>query len=178
MRQLIWAALLVVATAVTAGVQAAGKGEQGPTNFSAQLISYNEVPAVSSVAVGSVTLAIDDDAGTIAYRLAFSGLEGTVTQSHVHLGQPDVNGGIMLWLCGSATNPGPAGTPACPAGGEVSRLLGPADVVGPAGQGVSPTEFAEAVAAIRAGVAYANVHSTMWLGGEIRGQLRPGGGHQ
>ena len=32
--------------------------------------------------------------------------------------------------------------------------------------------FAEALRAIRAGVAYANVHTTTWTGGEIRGQIR------
>ena len=39
--------------------------------------------------------------------------------------------------------------------------------------------FAEVVAAIRNGVAYANVHSGKFAGGEIRGQLRRGwgGGH-
>jgi len=35
-----------------------------------------------------------------------------------------------------------------------------------------PGEFAEVLAAIRNGVAYANVHSAKFAGGEIRGQLR------
>ena len=55
----------------------------------------------------------------------------------------------------------------------------PADVVGPAGQGISRCEFAELLAAIRAGAAYANVHSGAaagppvvgFPGGEIRGQI-------
>ncbi len=33
-------------------------------------------------------------------------------------------------------------------------------------------ELAEVIAAIRAGVAYANVHTTLSPGGEIRGQIR------
>jgi hypothetical protein len=55
--------------------------------------------------------------------------------------------------------------------GTVTGLLTQANVVGPAGQGIPPTQFAEIVAAIRAGVAYVNVHSSTFLGGEIRGQL-------
>jgi hypothetical protein len=39
------------------------------------------------------------------------------------------------------------------------------------GQGIEPGAFAEIAAAIREGVAYANVHSSKWPGGEIRGQL-------
>jgi hypothetical protein len=45
-------------------------------------------------------------------------------------------------------------------------------VVGPTGQGIEAGAFAEIVAAIKEGTAYANVHSTKWPGGEIRGQLR------
>jgi hypothetical protein len=46
------------------------------------------------------------------------------------------------------------------------------NVIGPAGQGVSPGEFAEALAAIRHGLGYANVHSSKIPTGEIRGQIR------
>ena len=47
----------------------------------------------------------------------------------------------------------------------------PAQVVGPADQGIAPAEFAELVRALRAGAAYANVHTTTNAGGEIRGQI-------
>ena len=50
----------------------------------------------------------------------------------------------------------------------------PADVIGPAGQGIDPGQFAELVAAIRAGATYVNVHSTKYPGGEIRAQLEHG----
>jgi hypothetical protein len=41
----------------------------------------------------------------------------------------------------------------------------------PVGGGIEPGAFAEIAAAIREGVAYANVHTSKWPGGEIRGQL-------
>jgi hypothetical protein len=78
----------------------------------------------------------------------------------------------MIWLCGTATNPGPARTPVCPASGEVSRTVTASDVIGPAGPGVSAGEFAAAATAIRTGVAYSNVHTSMFAGGEIRGQIK------
>jgi hypothetical protein len=53
----------------------------------------------------------------------------------------------------------------------VSGTITPLEVIGPNGQGIAPGEFEELVAAIRAGRAYANVHSAKFPGGEIRGQL-------
>jgi hypothetical protein len=44
-------------------------------------------------------------------------------------------------------------------------------VIGPAGQGIAAGEFSELVDALRAGRAYANVHSSKFPGGEIRGQI-------
>jgi hypothetical protein len=54
----------------------------------------------------------------------------------------------------------------------VAGTVRAADVVGPTAQGIEPGEFAELVAAVRAGVTYVNVHSTKYPGGEIRAQLR------
>ena len=53
-------------------------------------------------------------------------------------------------------------------------MIGPGATVGPpptAGQGIEPGNLAEILAAMRAGHAYANVHSTKWPGGEIRAQI-------
>jgi hypothetical protein len=137
----------------------------------ASLRGFQEVPVISTNATGEFRGAINASDSELAYELEYSGLEGSVTQSHIHLGQRSVNGGVMIWLCGTGSNPGPAGTPACPSAGTVSRTVTAADVVGPAGQGVSAGEFAEALRAIRDGVAYANVHSSLFPGGEIRGQI-------
>ncbi|HEX9759363.1 MAG TPA: CHRD domain-containing protein [Candidatus Acidoferrales bacterium] len=132
---------------------------------------FQEPPAISTVARGRIVFQIEDDMAA-TYRLGFEGLEGPVTQAHIHLGQRSVNGGIMVWLCGTTTNPGPAGTPACAAQGEVGGTITAATVIGPAGQGVAAGEFAEFLRAVRSGNAYANVHSSKFPGGEIRGQLQ------
>ena len=45
-------------------------------------------------------------------------------------------------------------------------------MIGPAAQLVAAGELAELVRAIKAGVTYANVHTTAVASGEIRGQIR------
>jgi hypothetical protein len=91
---------------------------------------------------------------------------------HIHFGQLSVNGGISVWLCQTAAFVDPTGlAPTCVQSGTITGLLTQANVVGPAEQGIAPAQFAEIVAAIRAGVAYVNVHSSVFPGGEIRGQF-------
>lgn len=151
---------------------AAADGNRAQFVFT-RLVSYQEVPAVSSPASGHFRATIDDEAGTIAYQLSYSGLTGDVRQAHIHFGQHSVNGGVSVFLCQTAANPDPTGlAPQCPQSGTVSGLLQAANIVGPAGQGIAAGEFAELIAAIRAGVAYVNVHTSTFGGGEIRGQLR------
>ncbi len=142
------------------------------------LRSFEEVPAVSSAARGFFKARIRENAGTIEYELSYRGLQGDIRQSHIHFGQRSVNGGISVFLCQTATNPDPTGlAPNCGASpATVTGTLTAASVIGPTGQGIAATEFAELVRAIRAGVAYVNVHSSLFPGGEIRGQTR-GSGH-
>lgn len=139
--------------------------------FKARLHGFQEVPAISTTGMGRFRAELDGQ--TIRYVLSYANLEGgTATAAHIHIGQKGVNGGVSAFLCGGGDKP------ACPpVAGTVEGVIDPADVIGPAGQGVEPGSFAELVRAMRAGVTYANVHTTpRWPGGEIRGQIR-GGGH-
>jgi hypothetical protein len=139
---------------------------------SAQLIGYQEVPAVSTVARGSFWAVVDTSANTITYKLRYDGLEGDVTQSHVHFGQKSVNGGISFFLCTNGAAPAGPLPQACPVGpAELTGVITPEHIIGPAGQGIEAAAFAEIVEALRDGTAYANVHSSKWPAGEIRGQL-------
>jgi hypothetical protein len=149
------------------GLQASGDGGgDNKSSFRAQLIGYSEVPSVSTEASGRFTARIDRRAEEITYRLQFEDLEAPVLFAHIHLGQKDVNGGVSAFLCGGG------GTDPCPQEGVVTGVIEPADVVGPGGQGIAAGEFDELVDAMRARVTYANVHSEMFPGGEIRGQIR------
>ena len=169
-------ALLIVIPAVAG----AAKGDR-PERIHAGLTGYEEVPSVSTVARGRFDATLDAGEEAIDYELSFSGLQGTVQQSHIHFAQKGVNGSVVIWLCQTATTPAPpavAGiTPFCPQSGTVTGHITTANVVaaGTASQQIATGELAEVIAAIRAGVAYANVHSTpLTPGGEIRGQLRVG----
>ncbi|MEP7280682.1 MAG: CHRD domain-containing protein [Rubrivivax sp.] len=137
-----------------------------------RLVPHEEVPAVSSAASGSFKAFIDRRSGTISYTLSYENLQGDVRQAHIHLGQHSVAGGIMVWLCQTATNPDPTGlSPACPTAGSVGGVIQASSVIGPAAQGVDPLQFDELTRAIRLGVAYVNVHSSKFPAGELRGQL-------
>jgi CHRD domain-containing protein len=160
---LVLGALLVVSLAVASG---------GKKNFNTRgLNGYEENPDISTVASGDFRATVDEDAQTVTYELTYSGLEGTVQQAHIHFGKPAVNGGISLFLCSNLGN-GPAGTPACPQEGTVSRTVPATDIVGPIPQGIEAGNLSELVAAMRAGNAYANVHSSKWPSGEIRAQIK------
>jgi hypothetical protein len=143
-------------------------------HFSASLRPEHEVPAVSSPAEGEFRATLDPAAGALDYELTFSGLQANVVQSHIHIAQPNVNGGIMVWLCGTAAAPGPAGTQTCPQNGTITGTITAANMLAVTTQGIAPGEFDEFIAALRDGLAYANIHSVQSPGGEIRGQVRRG----
>ena len=69
------------------------------------MTGYEENPDVSTVASGSFEARLSGDGDSLAYELSYSGLEGTVTQAHIHFGKPAVNGGISIWLCESGDKP-------------------------------------------------------------------------
>ncbi len=166
--RLITLALLLAPTSWAA----AGGHDDKTAKVVARLHSHNEVPAVSSTARGRFTAQIDEDAQTIDYDFTFDGLQGVVLQSHIHFAQPNVNGAIVVWLCGTAANPGPAGTQVCPQSGTISGTITPANVLATGTQSIGAGEFSELVSAIRGGVAYVNVHTTQTPSGETRGQIR------
>jgi CHRD domain len=142
----------------------------------ATLEGYQEVPAASSPGAGSFRATIDKGARTIYWELNYGGLEGSVLQSHIHFGQHGVNGGISVFLCTNLGN-GPAGTQLCPAGSaNLNGMIMEGDVIGPAVQLLAAGEFDELVAAMLRGVTYANVHTNLLPGGEIRGQIGGRGG--
>jgi hypothetical protein len=170
---------IVLGVVACAAISAAAFA-QGFINLKELLTGYEEVPSVSTTASGVFKATIRKD-NTIDWELSYSDLQGAVQQSHIHLGQAGVNGGISVFLCTNLGN-GPAGTQPCPAPpATISGTITVNDVspnipatAGARTQGLNTGEFDELVAAMRAGVTYVNVHSTLWPGGEVRSQIQNG----
>ncbi|MBM0103270.1 CHRD domain-containing protein [Steroidobacter sp. S1-65] len=166
---------------MAAGTAADDDSNRNARRTFAELKPTEEVPALSSPARGRFRATIDDQNQTISYELSYQDLEAPAVQAHIHVGQRGVNGGISVFLCGNAPAVPAAPTPqppACPlAPATITGELTAAHIVGPTAQGIEPTrnsvnEFDELVAMLRKGVAYVNVHSSRFPGGEIRGQVR------
>lgn len=162
------AAMLLATTAAGSAAQA----DRDDLSIRVRLSGYQEDPQViSTKGNGRFSARLSDDGATLSYTLSYAELEGNVAQAHIHLGGRAQSGGIMLFICTNQGN-GPAGTPLCPAApATVTGTATAANIIGPAGGGIAAGEFAEFVAALRNGVTYVNVHSSLFPAGEIRAQL-------
>jgi hypothetical protein len=167
------AALAGGGVALAHGGEGHGKSQSGGSSFRAALSGYQEVPAVSTPASGEFKARLKG--GVVQWRLSYRNLEAAVQQAHVHFGQPAVNGGVSAFLCSNLSG-APAGVQRCPAApATITGTIEADDVVGPVDQGIEPGALDELLAAMRAGVTYANVHSDKFPNGEMRGQIEPHG---
>jgi len=132
----------------------------------AVLVGINETPPTASDAIG-VFKAVENSDGNFDFTLAFNGLSANAAVSHIHFGLKKEAGGVMIFLCGGG------GQPACPAAtsGTISGTIGAANVVGPVAQGVAAGDFATALKQVLRGAGYANLHTSAFPAGEIRGQV-------
>jgi len=154
-----------------------GKGHDNVRTFPTTLSGYNETPStINSTGSGEFVAKVNNDESSVSYALTYRDLGTPVIQAHIHFGRPSLNGGVVLFLCNTSGSP-PATVPTpppCPqGGGTVTGTLTAADVIAVAGQGIDPgaAGFAEMIKALRNGAAYANVHTQLRPGGEIRGPL-------
>src|SRR6185503_12880481 len=149
-------------------------GGNGHNLFLQQLAGENEVPPRDTPAHGSVVVRLTENAtgDALDYVLVANQITNVVA-SHIHVGQPGVNGPMAVFLYGNAP----------PGGGLHNGLLASgtltaADLIGP----MLGKTIADLVTEIRAGNTYVNVHTNDGVaptntgpgdfpGGEIRGQL-------
>lgn len=132
----------------------------------------NESPVNASPGTGSGTAFYDDVAHTLALHADFTGLTGTTTASHIHAA-------TLVPFAGTAgvatTTPSFAGFPLGVTSGSFTNTLdltlasswNPSYVT--AHGGTTTQAEADFTAALLAGKAYWNIHSTTFGGGEIRG---------
>jgi len=135
--------------------------------YSATLSGINEVPSNGSTAFGSITVTLNGNDLTVSET--FSGLlGGAASAAHIHCcAIPGTSVGVAVPFTGfpSATS----GTydhifDLSQAGTYIVAFLN-----GNGGTGASAE--AALIAGLNSGLAYANIHNSIFPGGEIRGQL-------
>jgi hypothetical protein len=154
----------------------------GASNFSNGQVYYvnfsgaAEVPSNNSTGTGKATITIDLVANTMRVQADFSGLLAGVTASHIHAATAVAGTGTA----GVATSvPTFTGFPSGVTSGTydhtfdmlLSSSYNPAYIT--ANGGTPASAWAALRAAIAAGKAYHNIHSSLFPGGEIRGFLIP-----
>ena len=171
-------ATLMGVLVATAGMTAPAVSSPGSQDFRAVLVGFNEIGelnaetgAILSPGTGTLDLKLDVNSQTLTFTLKFQNLSAPVTQAHIHFGKVHTPGGVMVFFCSNLAT-APAGTQPCPAnGGTVTGTLTAANVQAITGQNVPAGDFAAVEEALLSDTAYANVHTTAFPAGEIRGQL-------
>ena len=156
-RRLAMLAVIGALLALPAGASAAAASGEV---WTATLSGGAEVPAVSTSASGTATFVLSPDGTTIHYLIQYAGLSGALAAAHIHLGAVGANGGVMLpFVAGPSPMVGTLTASSFVATGGV-------------------TDFSGAIAAIRAGNAYVNLHTAANPAGELRGQIAAATGAQ
>lgn len=157
--------LVIPLIAVTAFPQE-GEDDQ-PSQFAAVLRGPNETPAILSGARGTFVARVSDDGTSVHYRLHYEGLLTPVMAAHIHIGQPNVSGGVTVFFCGGG------GRPDCTSpDGTFEDDFTAANVMPLPAQELEAGNFDKLLGAMRHGLTYANVHTMAHGGGEIRGQIQ------
>jgi len=166
---------LFVSTVLAAGlVGMAASASAHELAYTAPLLGSSEVPVADTPASGSVLVTIDFDLVTMRVQANFEDLIGTTTAAHIHCcTPPGANVGVATQL------PSFVGFPLDVSAGSYDQTFdmsldsswNPAFVAGNGGSVGSA--FNVLAAALDAGNAYFNVHTSSFPGGEIRGLLQP-----
>jgi CHRD domain/PEP-CTERM motif len=140
-------------------------------NYFAVLSGANENPANASGGTGNAHVIIDTNLQTMEVIVAFSGLSGQTTASHIHCcALPPTNVGV------ATTVPTFTGFPTGVKNGTYDFVfdLTAASTYNPAfvtAHGGLANAEADLLAGLAAGKAYLNIHTNLYPGGEIRGIL-------
>lgn len=129
----------------------------GQQVFTAELSGDNELPLVNTEANGTIT--IQGNNQSLNYQLALSDMTN-VTAAHIHFGNEDENGKVVVSLLKSDS---PAGLEVESVGGNFTAE----DVQGP----LAELPLEQLIGFMGNGSTYVNVHSIDLPLGEIRGQI-------
>ncbi len=178
----LWLGVILLLAACSSGGDGNGSTTQtpaagNPTVLNSTLSGDQEVPPVTTAASGTGTVTVSADGSQIDFTVSVTGpFSSAITQAHIHTGAVGANGPIILYLCANP-NFAPTDVPVPPLcsdtldgpSGQISGTLTAADLRPVAVQGIA--DFADAVAAVKAGDTYFNIHTQNNAGGELRGQI-------
>jgi len=144
--------------------ESALKSGNSVKNFRAHLSGDQEVPANESLAQGQAIFQLSKDGKELSYKLIVANLED-LHMAHIHRAAAGVNGGVVVWLYPSA--PPAVMLPGTTNGILAEGVIKAANLRGSlAGQPLSAL-----IDEMSAGKTYVNVHTMLFPGGEIRGQI-------
>ena len=157
----------------------ANNNDDRDIRFSARLSTFNEVPPKANGASGTFRARLSEDGTTLSWTFTWSSLSGPPSVAHIHFGLKGMNYPVMTYFCGGPKgNPDIPQKPDCPqtTSGSITGTTTAADIIplntaGSTDQALDLHDFAGFLRALRAGSAYANMHTTRFPGGEIRGQI-------
>ncbi len=164
---------LILTLSLFAWATVAGQG--ATIQFSTSLLGANENPAVLSPGTGMAFVTYDDVAHTLVVNASFFDLLGTTTVAHIHCcADAPANVGVATY---PGTFPGfivgvTSGTYDSPAPIDLtSEASYTAAFVTNFGGGTAAGAEAALIQGLFDGQAYFNIHTSLYPGGEIRGQL-------
>ena len=132
-----------------------------PVNYRTHLSGSDEVPPAATTAQGEAIFQLSSDSTSLSFKLIVANIED-VRAAHIHFAAEGVNGAVVVTLYGGPTLPGR--TQGTLAEGTITA----ADLSGPLAGG----SLGDLLAIFDSGEAYVNVHTDMFPGGEIRGQVK------
>ena len=133
-------------------------------NFTANLDGSQEVPANESMAQGQAVFQLGKDGTELSYKLIVANIEN-VRMAHIHLAAAGTNGGVVAWLYPSA--PPMVPIPGTSNGILMQGVIKASNLMG----SLAGKPLSDLIDKMKSGMAYANVHTDQFPGGEIRGQI-------
>jgi hypothetical protein len=161
MRRTLFSLLLVLAVLLLA----VGAVSADSRTYVAHLTGGSEVPPRDTLAQGQAIFRLSRDGTELHYRLIVANLEN-LSQAHIHLAPAGANGGVVVWLY-------PDAPPAQLLPGRTSGVLAEGvitadDLV----NALAGEPLSTLITHFENGNAYVNVHTQLYPGGEVRGQIR------
>ena len=144
-----------ITTLISAGfgmlLLATAPAQAATTSLTSTLNGLNSVPQNASAATGTAMMSYDDVSNIFNLSINISGLnKSALTASHIHLGAPGVNGGVLYGMANSNWTDTANGMSFTVAGAMFP--------------GANSLD-------LLAGKTYLNIHTVAFPGGELRGQL-------